>query len=93
MRGGRRAVRVAVACVEEGSKGANSAGVEERMTRGGYSSRRWRGDDGRAAARGEALPVVGEQSRGHVREEEEERGGAPGDLFEISRKFKGLSVN
>jgi hypothetical protein len=37
--------------------------------------------------------VVGEQSRGHVHEEEEERGGGPGDLFEISRKFKGLSVN
>jgi hypothetical protein len=28
-----------------------------------------------------------------VREEEEERGGGPGDLFEISRKFKDLSVN
>jgi hypothetical protein len=35
VRGGRRAVRVAVACMEEGSKGANSTGVEERMTRGG----------------------------------------------------------
>jgi hypothetical protein len=28
-----------------------------------------------------------------VREEEEERGGGPGDLFEIFRKLKGLSVN
>jgi hypothetical protein len=28
-----------------------------------------------------------------VREEEEERGGGPGDLFEIFRKFKDLSVN
>jgi hypothetical protein len=25
------------------------------------------------------LPVAGEQSRAHVREEEEERGGGPGD--------------
>jgi hypothetical protein len=41
------------------------------------------------AAKGAALPAAGEQSRGYVREEEEERGGGPGDLSEISRKFKG----
>jgi hypothetical protein len=33
------------------------------------------------------------RARAHVREEEEEREGGPGDLFEISRKFKNLSVN
>jgi hypothetical protein len=53
---------------------------------------------GAAAAaewRPEAKHCQRQESRAgeHVREEEEERGGGPGDLFKFFRKFKGLSVN
>jgi hypothetical protein len=51
------------------------------MTRGVHPSRRWHGDGGRAAAKGEALPTAGSRAEEHVLEEEEERGGGPGDLF------------
>jgi hypothetical protein len=61
------------------------AGAGGRTTRGGRSSRRWRGGDGRAAARGEALPAAGSRAEEHVREEEEEREGVRGAYLEISK--------
>jgi hypothetical protein len=49
-----------------GSRGTRAGGHQgrgtgpggKRMTRGRWPSRRWRGGDGRAAARSEALPVA-----------------------------------
>jgi hypothetical protein len=91
--GGRRRLGEAVACAKEDSGEGEEVRGKWRTTRGRLSSRRWRDGGGRAAARGAALPAAGEQNRGHVWEEEEERGGGPGNLFEISRKFKDLSIN
>jgi hypothetical protein len=66
----------------------------KRMTRGCRGGRRWTAIACTAAAGGEALPAAEQNRAGaHVREQEEERGGGPGDLFAISRKFKDFSVN
>jgi hypothetical protein len=88
VRSGRRAARDAVACAREGSREEEQGRGRGRTTRGVHPSRRWRGDGGRAAARGEGLPAAGGQSRQHVPEEEEERRESGGPVCE-NQKLQG----
>jgi hypothetical protein len=85
--------RECVARAKEGSRGGEQGQGRERTTRGGRSSKRWSGSGGRAAARGEALPRQQEGRAEHVPEEEEEREGVQGGLFENFRNLRDLSVN
>jgi hypothetical protein len=65
-----------------GSSGARAGGQQGRGTGlGGEENDAWM--QRRQEVDGDSLHS----------EEEEERGGGPGDLFAISRKFKDLSVN
>jgi hypothetical protein len=68
----------AVARAQEATRGEEQDRERKRATRGCRGSRRWTAMACTAAVGGEALPAVGEQSRAHVREEEEERGGVRG---------------
>jgi hypothetical protein len=92
--GGRRAFGDAVVRARKANRGEEQDREWKRTTRGGRGSRRWTAIACTAAAGGEALPAAEQNRAGaHVREEEEEMGGGPGDLFAISKQFKDLSVN
>jgi hypothetical protein len=84
-----------------GRRGARGGGLQ-----GGEQSRDWGEDDTWSSSQQEVArrrrqsggqrrrtaPAAGEGRAEHVLGEEEERGGRPGDLFGIFKKFRDLSV-
>jgi hypothetical protein len=80
--------------------GSGCRGARERRQQGGEQSRDWGEDDAWKEEKQEVERRPGakhyqrQENRAgqHVPEEEEERGGGPGDLFVNSKNFKDLSV-